>query len=454
MGEVQIPADKIYDASTQRAVNNFPVSGRPMPRRFIEALGLIKWAAAEANLQLKKLDSKLAKAIGKESLEVAQGKYDEHFSVDTFQTGSGTSTNMNANEVIANLVNLSMGGSLGSKKPVHPNDHVNMGQSSNDTIPTAFHVSALLGTHESLLPQLKRLAKTLDKKSKEFASVIKIGRTHLQDATPMTMGQVFSGFTTQIKKGIERIEFAAKGLQELAIGGTAVGTGINTHPQFAKLVCEKLSQKTKIKFREADNHFEAQAAKDAIVFFSGALKTVAVSLFKIANDIRWLASGPRCGIGELTIPALQPGSSIMPGKVNPVMPEMICQVAIQVIGNDVSVTLGGQNGNFELNVMMPMMISNLLESVDILSNSIKLFNENCVMGLDVNKERTEALVEQSLAMVTSLVPVIGYDKSAAIAKESFKTGKTIRELLTSKKILSNDEIKKYLDPKTMIKPHS
>src|SRR3989338_514088 len=367
MGEVQIPADKIYDASTQRAVNNFPVSGRPMPRRFIEALGLFKWAAAESNLQLKKLDSKLAKAIEKESLEVAQGKYDEHFPVDIFQTGSGTSTNMNANEVIANLVNLSMGGSLGSKKPVHPNDHVNMGQSSNDTIPTAFHVSALLGTYESLLPQLKRLAETLDKKSKEFASVIKIGRTHLQDATPMTTGQVFSGFATQIEKGIERIEFAAKGLQELAIGGTAVGTGINTHPQFAKLVCEKLSQKTKIKFREADNHFEAQAAKDAIVFFSGALKTVAVSLFKIANYLRWLASGPRCGIGELTIPSLQPGSSIMPGKVNPVMPEMICQVAIQVIGNDVSVTLGGQNGNFELNVMMPMMISNVLESVDILS---------------------------------------------------------------------------------------
>src|SRR3989338_4059449 len=355
MGEIKIPDAMFYGASTQRAVDNFPVSGKRLPRRFIEALGLIKWAAALANAELKKLDPKLAKVISEKALEVARGEYDPHFPIDIFQTGSGTSTNMNANEVIANIANLDLGGALGSKKPVHPNDHVNMGQSSNDAIPTAIHLSAAIGISESLLPALKKLEASLNKKAIAFAETIKIGRTHLQDATPITLGQEFSGYKSQIQNAIARLEMALEGLKELAIGGTAVGTGLNTHPKFAGLVCKHLTQKTGIAFKEAANHFEAQAAKDAVAFASGALKTLAVGLTKIANDLRWLASGPRCGIGEILLPELQPGSSIMPGKVNPVIPEMVCQIAAQVVGNDLAITWGTASGNFELNVMMPMM---------------------------------------------------------------------------------------------------
>ncbi|MDO8462339.1 MAG: class II fumarate hydratase [Deltaproteobacteria bacterium] len=458
MGPVQVPADKLYGASTQRAVENFQVSNKRFPRRFIQALGLIKWAAAEANQELKKLDAKLASAIATESLAVAAGgtgpagKYDDHFVLDIFQTGSGTSTNMNANEVIANLAIQSLGGKIGTKSPVHPNDHVNMGQSSNDVIPSAIHVAAVLGFKEELLPALDLLARELDKKAKEFKEIIKIGRTHLQDATPITLGQEFSGYATQIKKGSERIRQALEGLLELAIGGTAVGTGINSHPEFAAKVCAKLKEKTSLSFKEASNHFEAQAAKDAAVFASGALKTIAVSLMKIANDLRWLASGPRCGIHEIHLPELQPGSSIMPGKVNPVIPEMTMQVAAQVIGNDLVVATGAQHGNFELNVMMPVIASNLLESISLLANASSLLAQKCISGLVANKERCEELVEKSLALVTSLAPVIGYDKAAALSKEAYKSGKTIRELLLEKKILPKTEVDKLLDPKSMLEP--
>lgn len=341
---------------------------------------------------------------------------------------------------------------MGTKSPVHPNDHVNMGQSSNDVIPTAIHVAAVLGISESLLPILKKLESSLNKKAKAFSETVKIGRTHLQDATPITMGQEFSGYAAQLSNNITRLQMALDGLKDLAIGGTAVGTGINTHPKFAFLVCKHLSQKTGIDFREAQNHFEAQAAKDAAVFASGALKTLAVSLMKIANDLRWLASGPRCGIGEILLPELQPGSSIMPGKINPVIPEMICQIAAQVIGNDAAITIAGASGNFELNVMMPVLAANLLESIEILANGAKLFDEKCVSGISVNDKRAKELVEQSLAMVTALVPVIGYDKAAALAKKAHAQGKTIRELLKSEKILSDSEIKKHLDPKSMLKP--
>lgn len=443
MGEAKIPAEMLYGASTQRAVDNFPLSNRRFTRPFIQALGLIKWAAAQSNKELRKLDAKLADRIARAAFDVANGKYDKHFVVDIFQTGSGTSTNMNANEVIANLA---------GRKQIHPNDHVNMGQSSNDVIPTAIHVAASLSIKHNLLPNLKLLENALHKKAAEFKNIIKIGRTHLQDATPITLGQEFSGYAEQIRKAAFRCHQALVGLTELAIGGTAVGTGINTHPQFAKKVCKKLSAETKIDFREADNHFEAQGTKDACLFASGALKTIAVSLLKIVNDLRWLASGPRCGIYEIDLPSLQPGSSIMPGKVNPVIPEALAQIAAQVIGNDTAITIGCQSGNFELNVMMPMIASNLLESIALLANGSQLLAQKCIQGIKANKKHCEELVELSLAMVTSLAPVIGYDKATQIAKESYKTGKTVREVLIAKKLIPQKELDKLLDPQSMLRP--
>lgn len=452
MGEVKIPEEFLYGASTQRAVENFHISHRKFDRRFIEALALVKWAAALANEKLGKLEAPLAKAIAAKALEVAEGKHDKHFILDIYQTGSGTSTNMNANEVIANLCNPVLGGKIGTKSPVHPNDHVNMGQSSNDVIPTAMHVGAALGIAKGLIPALKELEKSLLKKSEEFKDVIKIGRTHLQDATPVTLGQEFSGYASQITHNLSRLEQTLEGLKELAIGGTAVGTGINTHPQFAARVCENLCQKTGIQFFEAKNHFEAQAAKDACVFASGVLKTIAVSLMKIANDIRWLSSGPRCGIGEILLPELQPGSSIMPGKINPVIPESIMQIAAQVQGNDLAVQIGGQHGNFELNVMMPVIAGNLFESIELLTNGSKMLADKCVKGIEANKERAGELVEKSLMLVTNLNKVIGYDKAAALAKKACKEKKSIRELLKAEKILPEDQIEKLLDPKTMLSP--
>ena len=449
MGEMRVPASAYYGAQTARAIENFPISGIRKPRHFIRALGLVKLAAAEANMELGLLDKKLGKAIVNAAREVADGTLDDHFVLDVFQTGSGTSTNMNVNEVIANRANQIIGAKKGDKKGIHPNDHVNMGQSSNDVYPTAMHVSALEAIERDLIPALEHLQKTLSKKAREFDRILKIGRTHLQDATPIRLGQEFGGYASMIVHGVRRLKGLRANLSELAIGGTAVGTGINTHPRFARMVAIKLSKIIGIKFREAENHFEAQGSKDAIVEASGALKTLAVSLMKIANDIRWLGSGPRCGLGEILIPPVQPGSSIMPGKVNPVIPEAVCQVAAQVIGNDLTITIGGMFGNFELNVMMPVKGHNLLESIRLLTSSSRVFADKCITGLKADKKHCEEMIEKSLAMVTSLAPLIGYDYAAKIAKEAYETGKTVREVCLEKRVLPEDKLKKVLDPWTM-----
>ncbi len=453
MGEMRVPANAYYGAQTARAVENFPVSGMTLPREFIKAMGMIKLAAAETNTELGLLDPKLAKAIVKAAQEVIDGKLDEHFVVDVFQTGSGTSTNMNTNEVIANRANEILGGKIGDKSPVHPNDHVNMGQSSNDTIPSAMHISALTSIKQDLIPTLRILERALAKKAKQFDNIVKIGRTHLQDATPIRLGQEFSGYRSMVSHGIRRLFAVEDHLSELAIGGTAVGTGLNTHKKFGTKVARKVSALSGVRFKEALNHFEAQGARDAIVEASGALRTVAVSLMKIANDIRLLGSGPRCGISEILLPAVQPGSSIMPGKVNPVIAESVIQVSAQVIGNDVAITTGGYGGsNLELNVMMPMMAHNILQSIRLLNNVCKIFVEKCINGIKANKKRCEEMVEKSLAMCTALAPVIGYDKAAAIAKEAYETGRTVREIALEKAILPEKELNKLLDPMRMTEP--
>jgi fumarate hydratase class II len=446
MGEMRVPKDALYGASTQRAVENFPISGYRFPRRFVHTLGLIKDAAAQANQELGLLAPEIAAAIRAAAAEVASGALDGQFVVDVFQTGSGTSTNMNANEVIANRATAR----LGTK--VHPNDHVNMGQSSNDVIPTAMHVAARAAIEEDLLPALQALRDALARKAAEFDTVVKIGRTHLQDATPIRLGQEFGGYARQVELAITRLRGTASDLEELALGGTAVGTGINTHPAFAARVAALLAERTGLPFREAADHFEAQGAKDAVVQLSGTLKTVAVSLTKIANDVRWLGSGPRCGLGEINLPATQPGSSIMPGKVNPVMAEAVLQMTAFVIGADVTVTMCGQAGNFELNVMMPVMTYQLLESVRIMSNAVRAFAERCIDGLTANVERAAAAIEQSLAMCTALAPVIGYDAAAAIAKESYATGKTVREIARERNVLPEETLARILDPLRMTEP--
>ncbi|MGB5551239.1 MAG: class II fumarate hydratase [Thermoanaerobaculia bacterium] len=445
LGEVLVPASAYYGAQTQRALENFPVSGLRFPRRFIGALGMIKGEAAAVNAELGAIDTDLAAPIGQAANEVAAGKLDDQFPLDIFQTGSGTSTNMNANEVIANRAIEILGGKMGSKTPVHPNDDVNAGQSSNDVIPTAIHVAAYGALTKDLMPALRHLEEALDSKAREFDAIVKIGRTHLQDAVPIRLGQEFSGYAKQIDNGIARLVAVQPRLAELALGGTAVGTGLNAHPEFAVGVIDRLAVRTRHPFVPAPNKFEAMAAKDAAVECSGALKTIAVSLTKIANDIRWLGSGPRCGIGEITLPSLQPGSSIMPGKVNPVIPESVLMVAAQVLGNDVTISAGGMSGNFELNVMMPVIAYNLLQSVEILANSSRLLADLCVSGLLANAQRCEALVEESLAMVTALAPVIGYDRAAEIAKEAFATGRTVRELCSEKGVLPPEELERVLD---------
>ena len=451
MGEIQVPQDAYYGAQTQRAVENFPISERRFPRGFIAALGMIKRAAASVNEELGLLDAGVADVIRQASDEVIIGDLDEHFVLDIYQTGSGTSSNMNGNEVIANRATEILGGEIGSKL-VHPNDHVNMGQSSNDVIPTAIHVAALQGIEEELLPALRRLRTALQAKAAEFDGIVKIGRTHLQDATPMRLGQEFSGYARQVELSIRRVADTRESLAELALGGTAVGTGLNTHPEFSARVIEKLNEATGLEYREATNHFEAQGAQDALVEASGALKTTAVSLMKIANDVRWLGSGPRCGIGEILLPEVQPGSSIMPGKVNPVIAESAIQVGAQVIGNDLAVTLGGQWGSFELNTMLPIMASNLLESIDILARASANFSERCIEGLQADEERTASMIEKSMAMVTSLAPVIGYDQAAAIAKEAHETGKTVREVARAQEVLPEDKLDELLDPSRMTEP--
>ena len=455
MGEMTVPSTALYGASTQRAVLNFPISGQGVPPEVIHAFGLLKAASAQVNKALKTVPTRKANLICKASMEVAAGKLDEHFPVDVFQTGSGTSTNMNVNEVIANRCSQMAGQPVGSKKPVHPNDDVNYGQSSNDTFPTGMYIAFVVTMKNDLRPALVGLQRALARKARQWDKVVKIGRTHLQDATPIRLGQEFSGYAAQVEYGVGRVDRAIEMCSELSIGGTAVGTGLNTHPQFARRVCTALTKMTGCKFREASNHFESQAAKDAAVEASGELKTIAVSLSKIANDIRWLASGPRCGIGEMILPAVQPGSSIMPGKVNPVICESVVQVAAQVIGNDAAVTYGGFGGVgslIELNVAMPMMARNLIESIRLLANVSNAFNEFAIEGLEADRKRCADLIEQSLAMCTSLAPVIGYDAAAAIAKQAFAEGRTVREVALDLGVLDAKKLDALLDPFSMTEP--
>jgi fumarate hydratase, class II len=449
LGPKEVPADAYYGVQTLRAVENFPVSGWRFPRSFIRALALIKRAAAQVNMEMGKLDKRLGNAIVRAAGEVAEGKWDAEFPVDIFQTGSGTSTNMNANEVIANRAIEILGGKKGTKSPVHPNDHVNMGQSSNDVIPTTLHIAALESLERDLIPALEELRRELDKKAKAFDDVVKIGRTHLQDAVPVRLGQEFGGYASQAAHGVERLRNCRKHLAELALGGTAVGTGLNADPRFIDACIQKLAKETGLPFVGAPSRFEALAARDAAVETSGALKTVAVSLMKIANDVRWLSSGPRCGIGEIELPSLQPGSSIMPGKVNPVIPEAMAMACAHVMGADAAITVGGQSGNFELNVMKPLIAYHLLTSISILANMSRLFAEKCVKGITANREACEAFVEKSLAMCTALAPKIGYDKAADIAKESYRTGKTVRQIAKEKKVLSDKELNELLDARRM-----
>jgi fumarate hydratase, class II len=448
MGEVEVPRDALFGAQTRRALENFPINGPRFPRRFIEALGAIKLEAAVVNAELGLLDDGLKDAIVEAAGEVVEGTLDNQFVLDIFQTGSGTSTNMNANEVISNRAIQILGGELGSKSPVHPNDHVNMGQSSNDVIPTAIHLAALISIERDLLPALEGLQTALEEKAAQFDSVVKTGRTHLQDATPIRLGQEFEGYAGQIQRGVQRIQKAQMELAEVALGGTAVGTGVNTHPEFAERVTARLFERFGVEVRETENHFQAQSAMDGAVFTSGALKTIAVSLLKIANDVRFLGSGPRASYAEIALPEVQPGSSIMPGKVNPVIAESAAMVAVQVIGNDTTITLAGGSGNFELNVMLPVLGYNLLQSIELLSNASSNFTEQCVKGLEAT-ERGPALVEQGLMLATALAPEIGYDRAAEISKLAYKTGRTIREVAREETDLSEEDLDRLLDARKM-----
>ncbi len=440
MGDVVLPANALYGPQTQRAVENFPISGQPLPPELIHAIGLVKLAGARVNRDLGLLDAEVAGAIEQAARRVADGELDAQFPIDVFQTGSGTSSNMNANEVIAAVASTALG------RRVHPNDEVNLGQSSNDVIPTALHVAAVLGIEHDLVPALRYLHETLASKAIEFDDVVKIGRTHLMDAVPIRLGQEFGGYARQIELAIERIEATLPGLRELAIGGTAVGTGLNTHAEFGARVARELSALTGTEFREAVNHFEAQGSQDAYVFTAGALTSLAAALMKIANDIRLLASGPQAGLGELVLPAIQPGSSIMPGKVNPVMSEAVIQVGAQVIGNCQAITLGGQWGQLDLNVMLPMMARNMLESIRLLANVARAFVDKALAGVEANREKAEGYVEGSISMATALNPLIGYDNAAKLAKKSHATGRTVRELAYEESGLTREEVDEALHP--------
>ncbi len=450
MGPMEVPAGALYGASTMRAVLNFPISDLRFPRSFIRSLGLVKLTAAKTNMALGLLAVKEGNAVVAAAQEVADGKLDEHFVLDVFQTGSGTSTNTNANEVIANRASQILGGDLGSGL-VHPNDHVNMGQSSNDVIPTCIHLAALMAATEDLVPALEKLEGALRKKSEELWLVIKTGRTHLQDATPVRLGQEFLGFAGQAGYSIQRLGRMTDALAEVALGGTAVGTGVNTHPEFSARTCRLLSEITGVQVRETDNHFQAQAALDGVVEASGILKTIAISLHKMANDIRFLACGPRAGLGEILVPEVQPGSSIMPGKVNPVISESVIQVVAQVVGNDATVTLAGQGGYFELNTMMPVAAYNILQSISLLAASADNFAEQCVKGIQAT-ETGPQMVEKGLMLGTALTPAIGYDAAATIAKEAAATGSTIREMAKLKTSLSDAELDNLLNPAAMTEP--
>lgn len=451
MGEVPVPANAYYGVQTARAIENFPISSMRMPRSVIRAMGLIKRAAAAVNHSLGLLEQRPADAIARAATEVVDGKLDDQFPVDVFQTGSGTSTNMNTNEVISNRATELLGGARGSKL-VHPNDHVNLGQSSNDVIPTAIHIAASETIQHQLLPALTRLHRALNQKANDFDTVVKIGRTHLQDATPVRLGQEFGGYARQVELGIARVKRAQEALSEVALGGTAVGTGLNCHPEFSSKVLAVVSKETGCHFREATNHFEAQSAQDSLVEASGELRTLAVSLMKIANDIRWLGSGPRCGLGEIHVPETQPGSSIMPGKVNPVIAESVTMVCAQVIGNDVTVTIGGQAGNFELIVMLPVMAYNLLQSIELLATATNNFAAKCIEGIHANKERCQSFIEDSLAMCTALAPEIGYEAAAGLAKEAYRSGKTVRQVAKEQNVLAEGRLDELLDPWRMTEP--
>ena len=443
MGELEVPADALWGAQTQRAVNNFPISGLTMPRQFIAALGLVKWAAAGANSELGLLQSSIAAAIQKAADAVSKGDYDEHFPIDIFQTGSGTSSNMNANEVISHVASESLG------KEVHPNDHVNMSQSSNDVIPTCVHVSAALAIQNQLLPALQHLSKTLQNKADETRDIVKTGRTHLMDAMPVTLGQELDGWRSQIDHASERLADTMKRLTALAQGGTAVGTGINAHPKFGRKVATLLSERTGVAFTPADNLFESLSSQDAAVETSAQLRVLAVSLTKIANDLRWMNSGPLAGIGEIALPALQPGSSIMPGKVNPVIPEAVAMVCAQVIGNDLTITIGGQSGNFQLNVMLPVVVYNLIQSIEILATASVCLADNAIAGFTVNTDNINQALGRNPILVTALNPVIGYEKGAAVAKKAYKEGRSVKDVAREMTDLTDEELDRLLDPASL-----
>jgi fumarate hydratase, class II len=449
LGEMKVPADALWGAQTQRAVENFPISDLRFPRPFIAALGLIKKAAAEQNAELGLLDGATARAIAAAADEVARGELDRHFVVDIFQTGSGTSTNMNANEVIARrAAQLAGGGAL----TIHPNDHVNLGQSSNDVIPAAMQVAACVAIRDDLLPALAELERALQEKAVAFDGIVKSGRTHLMDATPVRLGQEFAGFADQIRQGRRRLGEATGDLAALPLGGTAVGTGINTHADFARGAIARIAAATGVDFREADDHFERQATRDTIVYAHGALNTLAVSYTKIANDLRWLASGPRAGLAEITLPAIQPGSSIMPGKVNPVIPEAVTMVAAQVMGNHTTITVGGLGSYFELNVMMPVMAHALLQSIRLMASSARVMAQKAVRGITANEERCRELLEGNLSLATALAPHIGYDAAAAIAKDAFRDGRTAREVARERRVLPDAQLDAVLDARAMTEP--
>ena len=445
MGELQVPADALWGAQTQRAVDNFPISGLTMPPQFVSALGLVKWAAAGANSELGLLKSDIAVAIQKAALSVADGKHDAHFPIDIFQTGSGTSSNMNANEVISHLATEALG------KEVHPNDHVNMSQSSNDVIPTCVHVSAAMAIHDKLVPALAHLSKTLEKKADETRDVVKTGRTHLMDAMPVTLGQELDGWRSQVDHGTERLNDTMKRLVALAQGGTAVGTGINAHPRFGNKVAVLLSERTGIPFVSADSKFESLSSQDAAVETSGQLRVLAVSLTKIANDLRWMNSGPLAGIGEIELPALQPGSSIMPGKVNPVIPEAVAMVCAQVVGNDATIAMAGQSGNFQLNVMLPVVAYNLLQSIEILANACNCLANDAIAGFKVNTDNINRALDRNPILVTALNPVIGYEKGAAVAKAAYKEGRPVKDVARDMTDLTDEELDRLLDPAELTK---
>lgn len=454
MGEVEVPNEALWGAQTQRSLQNFKIGQERLPRPMIRAMGLVKKAAAMTNAELGQITDEISGYIVGAAEEVIEGKWDAQFPLVVWQTGSGTQSNMNCNEVIANIANQKLGNALGSQKPVHPNDHVNRAQSTNDSFPTAIHVAASLQINELLIPAVTRLKDTLERKSKEFKDIVKIGRTHLQDATPLTLGQEFSGYVSQLDHGLKRLNQALEGLYELPLGGTAVGTGLNAHPQYAEKAATRLSQFTGLPFITAPNKFEALAGRDAAVFASGALKTLATSLNKIANDIRWLASGPRCGLGELYIPENEPGSSIMPGKVNPTQSEAMTMVVAQVLGNDTTINIAGASGNFELNVFMPVIAFNLLQSIQLLGDACNSFNDNCAVGIEPNREKIDYFLHNSLMLVTALNPVIGYENAAKVAKTAYKQGKTLKQVAVELNLVSEQQFDEVVRPEKMVSPNT